>query len=59
MNKIFLYERLKEAKKELKDLKDMLKLNPQFKQSTIQAYQKEIDMLKKQMKALEIEIESI
>lgn len=59
MNKTFLYEQLLDIKKELKELKDMLKLNPQFKKTTIDAYQNEINTLKKQTKTLEIEIKSI
>lgn len=59
MNKIFLYQQLSEAKKELKDLRDMLKLNPQFKETTVVEYKKEISTLKKQIKKLETEVESI
>ena len=59
MNKTFLYGQLKEAKKELEDLKNMLKLNSHFKQSTINIYQNEINTLKKQIKMIEFEMESI
>ena len=59
MNKTFLHEQLIEAKKELKELKEMLKLNTQFKKTTIEEYQNEINILKKHIKKLECEIESI
>ena len=59
MNKTFLYEQLLDTRKELKYLRDMLKLNPQFKKTTIAEYQNEINTLKKQIKMIEFEIESI
>jgi hypothetical protein len=50
MSKVFLSEQVASAKAEIKEMKDMLKINTHFSESTKAAYAAEIERLNKFIK---------
>jgi hypothetical protein len=50
MSKIFISEQIASAKKEIKEMKEMLKINTHFSEATKAAYAGEIDKLNKFIK---------
>ncbi len=59
MSVLFAYEKINECKKRIKEIRGILKINPQFSKTTIMSYNQEIDNLKYEIKDWEKSIYSL